>query len=91
MADVEHRSLLRSRDEISKLLALVGLQQHRETWRHALLHMAVHKMKQIVGFDSRNSVKSHFMCMYSVINMINKKILNHIITRDEKHLQYLVN
>ncbi len=30
------------------------------------------------------------MCKYSIINIINKKVLNYIITWDEKNLLYLV-
>ncbi len=54
------------------------------------VHMATHKMKQIVGFISWNSIKSQSMCMYSVIKKINKIVLNLIIPWDEKNLQYLI-
>ncbi len=52
--------------------------------------MVVHKMKQIVGFDSTNMTESQSMCKYSIINMINKKVFDLIITSEEKNLQYLV-
>ncbi len=35
-------------------------------------------MMEFVDFNSRNSVKSQCMGKYSIINTINKKVLNHI-------------
>ncbi len=45
-----------------------------------IVHMVAHKMKQFVYFNSRNLVKSQCMGKYSIINMINKKVLGHITT-----------
>ncbi len=38
------------------------------------------KMKEFVDFNSRYSVKSQCMGKYSIINMINKKVLGPITT-----------
>ncbi len=35
-------------------------------------------MKEFFNFNSRNSVKFECMGKYSIINMINKKVLGHI-------------
>ncbi len=45
-----------------------------------IIHMVVHKMKEFVDFNSRNSVKSQCMGKYSIINTINKKVLGHLTT-----------
>ncbi len=45
-----------------------------------IVHMVVHKMKEFVDFNSRNSVKSQCMGKYFIINTINKKVLGHITT-----------
>ncbi len=45
-----------------------------------IVHMVVHKMKEYVDLNSRNSVKSQCMGKYSIINMTNKKVLGHITT-----------
>ncbi len=45
-----------------------------------IVHMVTHKMKEFVDFNSRNLVKSPCMGKYSIINMINKKVLSHITT-----------
>ncbi len=53
------------------------------------VYMAAQKIKQIVDFNTRNLVKSQSMYKYSITNMVNKEVLNHIITLDEKNLKYL--
>ncbi len=45
-----------------------------------IVHMVADKMKEFVDFNSRNSIKSQCMIKYSIINMINKKVLGHITT-----------
>ncbi len=57
--------------------------------------MATHKIKQIVGFDNRNSVKSQSMCMYAIINMINTNLLDcgqnyKAISSDTPWLKYFI-
>ncbi len=45
-----------------------------------IVHIMAHKMKEFVDFNSRILVKSQCMGKYSIINMINKKVLGHITT-----------
>ncbi len=42
--------------------------------------MVTHKVKEFVDFNTRNLVKSQCIGKYSIINMINKKVLGHITT-----------
>ncbi len=45
-----------------------------------IVHWVEHKMKEFVDFNSTNSVKSQCMGKYSIVNRINKKLLDHITT-----------
>ncbi len=86
VADVEHPSLF-GRDEISKWFT--GLFNSINTERHDAIHKCTwrcirwSKLLVLIAAIWLN-------LKYSTINMINKKVLYHIITCDDKNLQYLV-